>query len=263
MCGRRWHHWPCAPIEQLRPELKAALTEFRVFTSEVAGTDGARAELRHEQNGVCLAYGSSGGFLTPNLADMRNPLVVQLHGGGVEERYEINLLEEEPVMPSARDPVAQARFFIIAMRLFCEHVLGLGPFDEFLRHCGRLEGHSFPDGMAASFLDSAFPHLAAMHGPIKEQARWSIHGHILLWFVSGACEARIRGILRREMHETREDLRRWQEHVLAVVKFTQLDSAAVLPLLCAEDPSALAEPLSTPLFRNAAGGLPLGRRIGR
>ena len=51
-----------------------------------------------------------------------------------EERYEVNLLEECPRMPSARDmlqvvaedPVAQARFFILSMRLFCEHILGSG-----------------------------------------------------------------------------------------------------------------------------------------
>ena len=115
------------------PELKEALAELMVFTTDVVGTDGARARLRHEQNGFCLAFGAAGGFLTPNLADVRSPLVVKLHGGGVEERYDINLLDENLVMPSARqmlqivadDPVAQARFFISAMRLFCEQVPGL------------------------------------------------------------------------------------------------------------------------------------------
>ena len=46
----------------------------------------------------------------------------------------MNLLDECPRMPSARemlqivaeDPVAQARYFILSMRLFCEHVLGSG-----------------------------------------------------------------------------------------------------------------------------------------
>ena len=108
------------------PELKEALAELMVFTTDVVGTDGARARLRHEQNGFCHAFGAAGGFLTPNLADVRSPLVVKLHGGGVEERYDINLLDETPVMPSARemlrisanDPTAQACFFSIAMRLF-------------------------------------------------------------------------------------------------------------------------------------------------
>ena len=54
----------------------------------------------------------------------------------------------------ARDPVAQARFFILSMRLFCEHVLGTGPFDHLLRHNGHLndraEGPAFSDGFAAT-----------------------------------------------------------------------------------------------------------------
>ena len=207
------------------PELKEALAELMVFTTDVVGTDGARARLRHEQNGFCLAFGAAGGFLTPNLADVRSPLVVKLHGGGIEEQYDINLLDEDPIMPSARemlkiiadDPVAQARFFIVAMRLFCEHVLGLGPFDDRLRHCGWLEGQPFPDGFAASCLGGAFGMIAAMHGPIEEQARLSIHPHILLWFVSGGSEARLRSILRRETEEARDALRRWLESVLAYV----------------------------------------------
>ena len=57
----------------------------KVFTTEVVGSDGARAKLRHEQNGFCLMFGPAGGFLTPNMSDVRSPLVVQLHGGGVED----------------------------------------------------------------------------------------------------------------------------------------------------------------------------------
>ena len=40
------------------PELKEALAELMVFTTDVVGTDGARARLRHEQNGFCLAFGT-------------------------------------------------------------------------------------------------------------------------------------------------------------------------------------------------------------
>ena len=129
-----------------------------IFTTDVIGSDGARAKLRHEQNGFILMFGASGGFLTPNMSDVRSPLVVCLHGGGLEERYEVNLLDEFPDMPSALemlriiadDPVAQARYIILSMRLFCEHVLGSGPIDDLLRHNGRLDGPAFPDGFAAS-----------------------------------------------------------------------------------------------------------------
>ena len=52
-------------------DVKASLTELMVFTSGVLGSDGARARLRHEQNGYALMFGASGAFLTPNLADTR------------------------------------------------------------------------------------------------------------------------------------------------------------------------------------------------
>jgi len=236
------------------PLLKEALAELMVFTTEVVGSDGARARLRHEQNGFGLAFGPSSGFLTPNFTDVRSPLVVLLHGGGVQERYEINLLDECPRMPCARemlqlvaeDPVAQARYFILSMRLFCEHVLGSGPVDELLRHNGWLEGPAFADGFAASGCGGAFGMPAAFHGPIEEQARLSLHPHMLFWLISTTSEAWLRSILRRETKEAQDLLRGWQERVLAAVQSMQLDSAAVLPLLLSSDPSQEPPPSSTP-----------------
>ena len=151
---------------QCDPLLKEALSELRVFSTDVVSSDRVRARLRHEQNGHGLAFGPSCGFLTPNFADVRSPLVVLLHGGGLQERYEINLLDECPRMPSARemwqlvaeDPVAQARYFILSLRLFREHVLGSGPVDELLRHNGWREGSAFPDGFAASCMGGRFWH---------------------------------------------------------------------------------------------------------
>ena len=86
------------------------------------------------------------------------------------------MLDECPRMPSARemlqivaeDPVAQARYFILSMRIFCEHILGCGPFGDLLRHNGWLEGPAFPDGFAASGLGGAFCMLAGFHGPVEE-----------------------------------------------------------------------------------------------
>ena len=118
-------------------------------------------------------------------------------------------------MPSAREmlrviaqnPVAQARCFILSMCVFCEHVLGTGPFDSILRHNGTHNGPAFPDGFAASGLGGSFGMLAALHGPIEEQARLSIHPHILLWFVHSKSEQWLRSILRRETKQARELLR--------------------------------------------------------
>ena len=172
-------------------------------------------------------YGAVDGFLTPNVADTRNPLVVVLHNGcisseaggltsdGSSERYVVNLLEEEPAMPSAQrmleilaeNPVAQAKFFIISMRLFLEHVLGVMPFDEQLRANGSRAGVVYPDGAAAEFVGGAFPAIQQLHGPIEEQARLSCHPHIVLHFV-----------LKAETAEAKRLLRNWQEKTLLAVE---------------------------------------------
>ena len=72
-------------------------------------------------------------------------------------------VEEEPIIPSAsrmveilaENPVAQAKFFIISMRLFLEHVLGVMPFDEQLRDNGSRAGVIYADGAAGSFTGRA------------------------------------------------------------------------------------------------------------
>ena len=45
-------------------DLKEALVELQIFTSDVVGTDGARAQLRHEQNGYCAVFGPAADFHT-------------------------------------------------------------------------------------------------------------------------------------------------------------------------------------------------------
>ena len=190
--------------KSVHSDLRHALQEMMYFTSEVIGTDGARQKLRHEQMGDMLRFGAVGGFLTPNVADTRRPLMVVIHAGvlngtpgglrddGSVEKYDVDLLDEKPSMPSAtemlkivaRNPVAQARFFIICMRLFCEHVLGTGPVDDCLRHNGIIDGVQHADGFAASGAPSAFGFIASMHGPIEEQARLSLHPHINFHFVN-------------------------------------------------------------------------------
>ena len=71
-------------------DVKDALSELMVFTSDVIGSDGARARLRHEQNGYALMFGGAGGFLTPNMADVRSPILVHIHGAGGEEKFQVN-----------------------------------------------------------------------------------------------------------------------------------------------------------------------------
>ena len=112
-------------------DLKEAMAEVMIFTTEVVGPDGAREQLRREQNGFGLRFGAAGGFLTPNMADVRSPVMVVLHGGRAEGRFEVNMFFECPSMPSARellqhaadDPVAQSGYFIISLHRLATEIL--------------------------------------------------------------------------------------------------------------------------------------------
>lgn len=88
-------------------DVKNALLDLHHFSSEVVGSDGARQQLRHEQSGAMLLRGGIDGFLTPNVADVRNPFMVTLHAGcvshpdggldadGQSEKFTVCLLEED------------------------------------------------------------------------------------------------------------------------------------------------------------------------
>ncbi|CAE7908776.1 unnamed protein product, partial [Symbiodinium necroappetens] len=202
-------------------DIKNALLDLHHFSSEIVGSDGARQQLRHEQSGAMLLRGGIDGFLTPNVADVRNPLMVVLHAGcvvhpdggldanGEAEKFDVSLLDEEPKMPSAKkmlelvamNPVAQAQFFIVSMQLFLEHVLGIMPFDEQLRANGARGGCAWPDGVAATFMGGSFPAIYQLHGPIEEQARLSLHPHIVLHFVNRPSSRWLKSILRLETDE--------------------------------------------------------------
>jgi len=181
--------------------LKTALSNLLLFSGEVVGTDGARQQLRHEQMGGILRFGGLGAFVTANVADTRHPIMVVLHAGqhnggagglndeGGRETYTVDLLSESPTMPTAvemlrivaKNPVAQARFFIISMRLFCEHILGIGPIDEYLRHNGRQNGCCWPDGYAASAVGGASTWWPPSMGPLKSRRDEAI---TRTWFCS-------------------------------------------------------------------------------
>ena len=196
------------------------------------------------------------GFLTPNVADTRNPLLVILHNGnvaaaaggltpdGTSEKYLVNLLDEEPTMPSAsrmleilaENPVAQAKFFIISMRLFLEHVLGVMPFDDQLRANGSRAGVIYADGAAANFMGGAFPAVQQLHGPIEEQARLACHPHIVLHFANRTSQAWLRSVLLAETDEAKALLRNWQEKTILAVESIMSSCAGTVRLHFEEIP---------------------------
>ena len=132
------------------------------------------------------------------------------------------------------------------MRLFCEHILGIGPIDEYLRHNGRQNGCCWPDGYAASAVGGGINMVAAFHGPIEEQARLSNHAQMVLQFVNRQSFLWLRTVLRMETESARQLLREWQEATLRAVEALQITSAAIVPLHFVDHPDEAPELQGTP-----------------
>ena len=120
---------------QVDVALKRALGGVLQATSSIIGMEGHRSQIRLRGHAAGWHYGSAHLFVTPNIADMRSSLLLQLHlqNAKVEEcKIDLDWEAEMPELPSAAamrrivasDPVAQARCFALMMDLFCEEVLG-------------------------------------------------------------------------------------------------------------------------------------------
>ena len=103
--------------------VKEAVQALLLTTGKVLGTEGHRTALRHKSVTASLHFGYATIFLTPNLADGRAALVVNLHVGERSnhsdgmDTYRLCLLDEHPAMPTlekcmsiiACNSVAQAK----------------------------------------------------------------------------------------------------------------------------------------------------------
>ena len=130
--------------------LKKALASVLAASANILGTEGQRSKIRLRGHAAGWHYGTTHLFVTPNLADSRAPMFLQLHLQDVQgqvEEFQVNLNWdlEEPSLPSlpamwralAADPVSQARFFHEMMLLFFEEILGtLPPMTRASYHVG-------------------------------------------------------------------------------------------------------------------------------
>ena len=246
-------------MKEIPGPLRQAMRNVFLMTGHVVGTDGARIMLRHEQSGMMARYGAFGAFVTLNVNDIGNPLLIEMFDScnglkgetcldnfGKQRQYRLSLLDEVNDIPSKAavkkmltdNPVVQARFFIIMYQLFLIHILGLTSVDELLRHNGWVDGTKYPDGFAASFCSGCCSPIAAGHFPIEEQSRLSCHGHGVLVFVSQKTLAWFRDIMSGSTSEGRERLAAWRTAVMRAVETTQNTSARVVPtVLLGKKPS--------------------------
>ena len=170
------------------PQLvREALGAMEMSCADVLGTDGHRRLCRHEGNAYMQLFGAPVIFCTPNLADTKQVLLLNVQGMDIRlddaDLAAVDLPRYRDMMQRlARDPVGQTRVFELNMRLFFIHVLGVRP--ECVQSRRRVRT-SVPrewctDGVAAS---SSAPGIVgpvqAFRGEIEAQGRGSLHPHIL------------------------------------------------------------------------------------
>ena len=219
------------------PQLvRDALNAMQAATANVVGTDGHRRLCRHEGIAYMSLFGPPLVFMTPNLADNKQPLLLVVQG------YELRLdvtPEACPELPKyrdmmrrlARDPVKQTVVFEKIMTLFFLHVLGVRP--ECL-HNRRKAARSHTrewctDGIAAS---SCAPGILgpvlAFRGEIEAQGRGSLHPHILVWLVCLSAYE-VLTVLQRDRDMLQPRLREWMRAVVAATEATNQASIQALP----------------------------------
>ncbi len=155
-------------------KLKQALGDVMITTSDIIGMEGHRSQIRHRGHAAGWHYGNATLFVTPNLADTRASLLLQLHGK--QYQLSVNLDDEMPALETgnemrrilASDPVAQAKFFNLMMQLFFTHLLGISePLQrEFLPTFGT-QYHE--DGFASTTFCGCFGDVGYVMGPIETQ----------------------------------------------------------------------------------------------
>ena len=231
---------------QVDVALKRALGGVLQATSSIIGMEGHRSQIRLRGHAAGWHYGSAHLFVTPNSADMRSSLLLQLHLQNVkveECKIDLDWEAEMPELPSAAamrrivasDPVAQARCFALMMDLFCEEVLGiLPPLTKGSFRVGVAA--TFEDGIASSLQGGVFGDIVALNGPLETQGRGSLHPHMLIILLGHDLGDRLRKLIHRVQHgELVVELQRWSRRVLEAVQRFQYDSQL-----------ALSEQLSSP-----------------
>ena len=226
---------------QIDVSLKRALGGVLQATSSIIGMEGHRSQIRLRGHAAGWHYGSAHLFVTPNLADIRSPLLLQLHlqstVGTVDEcEVALDWDVDVPSMPTAAamrrivamDPVSQARCFALMMDIFFEEILGILP--PLKRESYRAGMHAtFEDGVASSLQGGVFGDVASLSGPLETQGRGSLHPHILVVLLGHDLGNRLRSIMHRIRHgELVVELRRWSQRVLEAVQRFKYDSQLVL-----------------------------------
>ena len=107
--------------------LRTALRTTGQATASLVGSDGHRKELRGEGEAYTLRYGPPMQFITPNLADTKQHLILIVQGEEYRFEPDVEVSYREMTQRVACDPVGQSIVFELMIRLSFIHVLGLRP----------------------------------------------------------------------------------------------------------------------------------------
>ena len=105
--------------------LRTALRTMGQATASLGGSDGHRKELRGEGEAYTLRYGPPMQFITPNLADTKQHLILIVQGEEYRFEPDVEVSYREMTQRVACDPVGQSIVFELMIRLSFIHVLGL------------------------------------------------------------------------------------------------------------------------------------------
>ena len=110
------------------PELlRKAMSSLHQVTASLVGSNGHRRLLQQEGVAYTLRFGPALVFVTPNLADTKQPLLLVVQGE--EFRFDGDVTESyrDMVARLARDPVGQTFVFELMVRFFSCARLAYGP----------------------------------------------------------------------------------------------------------------------------------------
>ena len=212
--------------------LRTALRTMGQATASLVGSDGHRKELRGEGEAYTLRYGPPMQFITPNLADTKQHLILIVQGEEYRFEPDVEVSYREMTQRIACDPVGQSIVFELMIRLFFIHVLGLRPETVGWQRgeVRKRSQHWVSDGLAADLMGvpTIFGPIAAAFGAVEAQGRGSLHPHILVWLLQAQLQVLLK-MLQRDRDAFQDRLSRWMREVVRAVVATQHSAVTELP----------------------------------
>lgn len=209
---------------QTSSALKAVLQNLMVCTANIPGTDGRKMVQRHIGNSMNIVFGPCSLFVTFNFADTRSKLVYKLFvdAGKNPEEFEIDLLQDNPCMPSLRQMhkvVAQSlrtqsKFFLFMLSTHVRHVLGIDDCWWGRHKLAKPTVGGKEDDCCASLRPCLLPFPVACMGPGESQERGFEHAHIKLHGLTTVDAARIKTLLMSCDEKAQPLLQEWSRQGL-------------------------------------------------